>query len=77
MSFVCLLSISNSYNKYVYVQATSFDGVFLLVAFHYTALVCNYCLLLWFIKYLYIYLSTSTLYSTKNIAIATQDIDCG
>jgi len=25
------------------VQATSFDGIFLLVAFHYIALVCNYC----------------------------------
>ena len=30
----------------------SFDGVFLLVAFHYIALVCNYCFLLWIIKYL-------------------------
>jgi len=59
MPFVCLLSISNSYNYYtyrVYVQATSFDGVFLLVAFHCTALVCNYCLLLWLIKYLSIYI---------------------
>ena len=52
--FVCLLSICNSYNYYmymVYVQAIyvmfSFDGVFLLVAFHYIALVCNYCFLLW------------------------------
>ena len=39
--FVCLLSICNSYNR-----ATSFDGVFLLVAFHYIALACNYCFLL-------------------------------
>jgi len=40
----------------VYVQATSFDGVFLLVAFHYIALVCNYCFLLWLMKkYLSIY----------------------
>ena len=36
-------------------QATSFDGVFLLVALHYTALVCNYCFLLWLIEYLSIY----------------------
>ena len=34
---------------HVYVRATSFDGVFLLVAFHYIALVCNYCYLLWLI----------------------------
>jgi len=39
--FVCLLSICNSY-YYMY-KATSFGGVFLLVAFHYIALVCSYC----------------------------------
>ena len=33
------------------------DGEFLLVASHYIALVCNYCFLLWLIKYLSIYLS--------------------
>ena len=41
---------------YIYVQTTSFDGVFLLVAFHCIALVCNCCFLAWSIKYLHIYL---------------------
>jgi len=30
-------------------------SVFLLVAFYCTALICNYCFLLWLIKYLFIY----------------------
>jgi len=41
----------------MYVQATSFDGVFLLVAFHYIALVCNYCFFI-VVNEISIYLST-------------------
>ena len=53
--FVCLLSICNSY-YYMY-KATSFGGVFLLVAFHYIALVCNYCFFI-VVNKISIYLST-------------------
>ena len=43
------LSICNSYIYYIifiHVQTTSFDGVFLLLAFHCIALICNYCFLI-------------------------------
>ena len=42
---------------HIYVQATSFDGVFLLVAFHYIALVRNYCFFI-VVNKISIYLST-------------------
>ena len=58
LSVLCLLVIViiviNIEPIHIYVQATGFDGVFLLVAFHCIALICNYCFL---IKYLSIYLS--------------------
>jgi len=41
LSVLCLFVIVINI---IYVQATSFDGVFLLAAFHCTALICNYCL---------------------------------
>ena len=44
---------------HVYVQATSFDGVFLLVAFHCTALVCNYCFIAVNKKSIYLFISLS------------------
>jgi len=56
LSVFCLFVISYNYYN-VYVQATSFDGVFLLVALHYIALVAI-IFLLWLIKYLSIYPST-------------------
>ena len=41
---LCLLSIFNSYKYYISVQATRFDGVFLLVAaFCCIGVICNYC----------------------------------
>ena len=48
--FVCL----SVFSLFVIVQATSFDGVFLLVAFHCIALICNYCFLLCLIKQIYL-----------------------
>jgi len=41
LSVLCLFVIVINI---IYVQATSYDGVFLLAAFHCTALICNYCL---------------------------------
>ena len=52
-------------------MAISFDDVFLLVAFHYIALVCNYCFfLLWLIKYLSIY----AVHATQPKTIITGDL---
>jgi len=64
LSVLCLLVIViiviNIEPTHIYVQATGFDGVFLLVAFHCIALICNYCFLIVINKisiYLSIYLS--------------------
>jgi len=53
--YICLFVIVTNITC-INVRATSFDGVFLLVPFHYIDLMCNYCFLLWLMKYLSVYL---------------------